>query len=98
MHGTQRDVMAGQLLKELRESQGLSREQLPHAMLRAGVRRDCIPSTKTIYNVEERGQVPRVRLKFGFAQFYSKDVVAIWGPPTTQAMRGGPVVPARVAA
>lgn len=90
--------MAGQLLKELREAQGLSREQLPHAMLRAGVRRDCIPCVKTVYNVEERGQVPRVRLKFGFAQFYERDVAGIWGAPSTAAMRGGRTMPVRVAA
>ena len=73
-----RDQMAGSLLQELREAQGLSREQLPHAMLKAGVPRDKIPSTKTIYNVERRGQIPRVRIMFGLAQFYGRDVHAIW--------------------
>lgn len=74
-----RDFLAGEMLKELREELGLSREQMPAAMLRAGVRRDCIPSTRTIYNVEERGQIPRVRLKFGLAQFFERDVIGIWG-------------------
>lgn len=82
MNGTERspyrDKMAGSLLQELREAQGLSREQLPHAMLVAGVPRDKIPSTKTIYNVERRGQIPRVRIMFGLAQFYGRDVHAIW--------------------
>lgn len=74
-----RDTLAGELLKELREDLGLSREELPRRMLKAGIGRDYIPSVKTIYNVEALGQVPRVRLKFGLAQFYGRGVAEIWG-------------------
>lgn len=74
-----RDFQAGALLKELREEMGLSREAMPHAMLRAGIPREHIPSVKTIYNVEERGQVPVVRIKFGLAQFFDREVRSIWG-------------------
>lgn len=54
-------------------------------MLEAGVERDYIPSARTIYNVEVHGVIPRVRLQFGLAEFYGRNVSAIWG--------GGPAKP-----
>jgi DNA-binding XRE family transcriptional regulator len=81
-----RDPTAGRLLKELREDLGLSRQDMPYAMLRAGIKRDHIPSIRTIYNVEELGQVPRVRTRFAIAKFFERDMTSIW-PTTTRASR-----------
>lgn len=82
-----RDRKAGTLLHQLRVDKGLSRDALPTAMAVAGVHRDYIPSARTIYNVEVHGVIPRVRLQFGLAQFYDRNVSAVWG--------GGPARPHR---
>jgi transcriptional regulator with XRE-family HTH domain len=69
-----RDLTAGLVLRELRENRGLSPEQMPFAMLRAGLEP---VSGKTIRRIE-RGAIPQVRVKFALAQFYGRDVSAIW--------------------
>lgn len=66
-------------MKDLRMDMFLTREELPRQMLRAGVPRDHVPCVKTIYNVEERGVIPRTRVMFGFARFYERPVRNIWG-------------------
>jgi DNA-binding XRE family transcriptional regulator len=80
MNGS-KDLLAGQLLKELREDRGLSREALPLAMLKAGVARDYIPCARTVAYIE-MGRIPRVRVKFGLAQFFGVSVRDIWGTPS----------------
>lgn len=77
MNGS-KDTLAGQLLKELREDRGLSRDRMPMEMLRAGVPRDYIPCSRTLAYVEA-GRIPRVRVKFGLAQFFGVSVHDIWG-------------------
>jgi hypothetical protein len=67
-------------LIELREKQGLSRDELPHAMAMAGIARTRIPSIKTIWRVEELGHVPSIGIKAAFAQFYGRDLHTIWPP------------------
>jgi transcriptional regulator with XRE-family HTH domain len=73
-----RDYIAGGLLKELREDLGLSREELPKAMLRAGIDRRNIPSVRTIQRIEEEGVRPIVRYRFGLAQFHDRKQSTIW--------------------
>jgi len=80
-----RDPEAGALLKHLREERGLSREQLPHAMLLAGVPRANIPAIRTVWNVEELGVIPRARIKFGLANFYDRTLGEIWAPQPTRS-------------
>lgn len=89
MHGTKphRDPDAGRLLKELRHERYISRRDLPFEMARAGIPRDRIPSIRTIYNVEEGGQIPREYIRFALAKFYDRPVGEIW-PIKTRAMAG----------
>lgn len=74
------DAGAAQLLIELREKQGLSRDRVPHAMSVAGIRRDRIPSAKTLWRVEELGHVPSIGVKAALAEFYGRDLHTIWPP------------------
>lgn len=73
-----RDDHAAELLRLMREQRGLSPEQVPFAMHRAGVHCDHIPSARTIRRVEEVGMVPQVRFRFGLAQFYGRELRDIW--------------------
>lgn len=75
-----RDTEAGELLFDLREAKGLSPEQVPHAMRKAGVARLHIPSGRTIRRVEDEGVVPHVRHRFGLAEFYGLNMGQIWEP------------------
>lgn len=88
MSGTNpnRDPFAGLLLKELREEKRIPRTRLPLEMARAGVPRDHIPSLRTIYNIEEDGQVPRERIRFAIAQFYERNPRDIWQTRTRATM------------
>lgn len=80
-----RDEDAGHFLKELREALYIPRDALPQEMRRKGVPRTLIPTCKTVYNVEERGQIPIERYRFGLAQFYGRSVADIW--PVTRRAR-----------
>jgi hypothetical protein len=75
-----RDFAAAQLLIELREQAGLSREQVPHAMVMAGIRRDRIPSAKTIWRVEEQGAIPNIGARAALAEFFDRPLHSIWPP------------------
>lgn len=74
------DSTAARLLIELREQRGLSREDVPRAMAMAGVKRQRIPSVKTIWRVEELGHIPSIGIKAAFADFYERDLHTIWPP------------------
>ncbi|MEJ7824931.1 MAG: hypothetical protein WKF48_05855 [Solirubrobacteraceae bacterium] len=74
------DATAAQLLIELREKRGLGRKDIPHAMLRAGIQRTRIPSTKTIWRIEELGHVPSIGIRAALAEFYGRDLHTIWPP------------------
>lgn len=71
-------AQTGAWLTELRESRGLSPEEVPHAMLRAGIDHRYIPSGRTIRRVEATGRKPHVRYAFGIAQFYEVDLKQLW--------------------
>jgi len=73
-----RDEQAAELLRLMREERGLSPEQVPFAMHRAGIHRDSIPSARTIRRAEEVGMVPQIRFRFGLAQFYKRELRDIW--------------------
>lgn len=73
-----RNVRTGAWLRELREARGLSPEEVPHAMIRAGIDRRSIPSGRTIRRCESMGRMPHVRYAFGLAQFYGVDMAALW--------------------
>lgn len=81
------DVSAARLLIELREKRGLSRDRLPHAMLASGIRRDRIPSVKTIWRVEELGHEPSIGVKFALAEFFERDIHTIWRPHEPRCVR-----------
>lgn len=68
----------GAWLRELREAQGLSPEEVPHAMLRAKIDRRSIPSGRTIRRCEATGRMPHVRYAFGLAQFYGVEIAQLW--------------------
>lgn len=74
------DVAAAQVLIELREKRGLTREQVPHAMAMAGHPRTRIPSPKTLWRMEHQGHIPSIATRFELAQFYGRDVHTIWAP------------------
>lgn len=57
---------------------GLSPEEVPHAMLRAGIDRRAIPSGRTIRRAENTGSVPHVRYRFGLGEFYGVPVAQLW--------------------
>ncbi|MDX6534004.1 MAG: hypothetical protein QOF68_1748 [Gaiellales bacterium] len=73
--GVPRDKAAGRLLRELRENQGLSPEQMPHAML---AKKLTPVSGPTIRRVEDIGAIPQVRHRFALAQFFDRQVTDIW--------------------
>lgn len=75
------------LLQELRESKGLSPEQVPYAMLSAKIDRDAIPSSRTIRRVEETGRKPQVRYAFGLAHFYGVDMHHLWPRESSRRRR-----------
>lgn len=52
-------------------------EQVPHAMLKAGVDRRYIPSSRTIRRAEE-GKRVSLRVEFGLADFYGWERHRIW--------------------
>lgn len=85
--GRPADVAAARLLIELREKRGLSRDQMPHAMLVAGTPRQRIPSVKTLWRMEELGHVPSVGVKFAVATFYGRDLHSIWRPHEPRCAR-----------
>lgn len=68
----------GTWLRELRETRGLSPEEVPHAMLRAKIDRRSIPSGRTIRRCEATGRMPHVRYAFGLSQFYEVEVGHLW--------------------
>jgi transcriptional regulator with XRE-family HTH domain len=74
------DLTAARLLIELREKLGLSREQVPHAMARAQIQRDRIPSPKTLWRIEELGHTPSIGIKAAIADFHGVDLHTIWMP------------------
>lgn len=78
-------IKTGAWLQELRESRGLSADEVPHAMLRANIERRNIPSGRTIRRAEETGRMPQVRYAFGLAQFYGVSVAQLW--PLEQRMK-----------
>ena len=82
-------MSAARLLIELRESQGLSREQVPHAMALAGVKRERIPSVKTLWRIEELGHVPTIGTKFALATFYDRPLHSIWPPHEPRCAQRG---------
>lgn len=77
--GPRRDTEAGNLLRELREDRFLTREEMPRAMLKAGIDRDLIPCSRTIARIEVDGAIPRERIRFGLAQFFDRTLRSIWG-------------------
>ena len=83
-----RDNAAAALLRELREERGLSPEQVPFEMYRAGIDRRFIPSARTIRRIEIEGVVPQIRFKFGLATFYGREVSGLWRPSLAGATNG----------
>lgn len=77
-----RDPIAGELLAELREKRGISPEAMPREMLRAGIKRDRVPSSATIRRAEGIGMVPNVSHRAGLAEFFERDMHTIWEPPS----------------
>lgn len=81
------DVTAARLLIELREKKGLARDRVPHEMAIAGIRRDRIPSTKTLWRIEELGHTPSIGVKAALAEFYERDLHTIWPPREPRCAR-----------
>lgn len=81
------DIGAARLLIGLREQRGLSREQVPMAMARAGISPMRIPSPKTLWRIEELGHVPSIGVKFALATFYERDIHSIWSPHEPRCAR-----------
>lgn len=82
------DEAAGMLLVGLREQRRLTPEEVPHAMLMAGVDRRYIPSSRTVRRAEQ-GRRVRLRIEFGLADFYGRDRHYIWSHaslPLTEAV------------
>lgn len=75
-----RDHNAADLLREMRIERGLTREDVPRAMLREGIDAHLIPSPKTLWRIETLGHVPGVRIQFALASFYGRPVMSIWAP------------------
>lgn len=73
-----RGAQTGAWLQELREEKGLSPEEVPHAMQRAGIEFRSIPSGRTIRRAEATGSLPWIRYRFGLAQFYGIPVGQLW--------------------
>lgn len=90
MSGTvPRDKDAGRLIYELREARGLSPEQMPFAMLAAGLEP---VSGKTIRRIEDLGVIPQVRVKFALAEFFEREIKDIWRTRRRAARRAEVVV------
>lgn len=81
------DVQAARLLIELREQRGLSRDQVPYAMAVAGINRQRIPSTKTLWRIEQLGHTPSVGIRAAIAEFYNRDLHSIWAPTEPRCAR-----------
>lgn len=81
------DVDAARLLIELREKKGIARDRVPYEMQRAGINRDRIPSSKTLYRVEEMGREPSIGIKAALAEFYGVDLHTIWKPREPRCAR-----------
>lgn len=71
------DRTAGTLLIALREERRLMPEQVPYAMLLAGIDRRYIPCSRTVRRAEE-GKRVRLRVEFGLADFYGRERHTIW--------------------
>jgi DNA-binding XRE family transcriptional regulator len=78
-----RNQRAGRLIRELRTDLGLSPEALSHAVYAAG---HGSVSARTIRRIERDGLVPRVRVQFALAQFFGRQVTAIWPIPARPAV------------
>lgn len=78
------DRRAADYLRELRESRGLSPQQLASAITRIATKTaDAHPytvSTRTIYRIEEEWAVPGPRIKFALAEFFGVPMADIWRP------------------
>lgn len=74
------------LLREYRIEAGLSPEDMPRAMRRAGIDTRYIPSARTIRRVEDEGIVPQVRFQFGLARFFSRPMANIWSQAARKAL------------
>ena len=55
-------------------------EDLPLAMLKAGVDRRNIPHPRTIWRAEEGRVVPHLKHRFAFAQFFNVPLSNLWPP------------------
>lgn len=82
------DVDVARLLIELREKKGIPRDRVPYEMAVAGIRRDRIPSPKTLWRVEELGHEPSIGIKAALAEFYGRDLHTIWRPREPRCARG----------
>lgn len=71
------DKRAGALLVALREERRLMPEEVPHAMLMAGIDRRYIPCSRTVRRAEA-GRRVRLRVEFGLADFYGRGRHTIW--------------------
>lgn len=56
-------------------------------MSREGIRRDRIPSSKTLWRIEEMGHVPSIGIKAALADFYERDLHTIWPPHEPRCVR-----------
>jgi DNA-binding XRE family transcriptional regulator len=84
----QRDWQAADLLQELREDAGLSREALAHEIAKRAGKNGLYPiSAKTIYRIEVQGGVPTARVKFALAEFFGRVPSGIWERPTSRRRR-----------
>lgn len=87
MHGNQypakRDYRAGDYIRELRESRGYGVKELAEAIeeiaTKSGEPRYTV-SSRSIYRIEEEGQIPGPRIKFALAQFFDVPMSDIWRP------------------
>lgn len=77
-----RDYRAADYLRELRELHGLSPHQLAEAITEIATKStDGVTytvSSRTIYRIEEQGQVPTARIKFALASFFDVPMYDIW--------------------
>jgi transcriptional regulator with XRE-family HTH domain len=75
------------MLIQLREKRGITRDRVPYEMQLAGIERSRIPSTKTLYRVEELGREPSIGTKAALAEFYGVDLHTIWRPREPRCAR-----------
>lgn len=76
-----RNHRAGRLIRELRTELGMSPEALSQAVYTAG---HGSVSARTIRRIERDGLIPRVRVQFALAQFFGRQVTAVWPLPTAR--------------